>query len=121
VLAAGTPFDEVDPLLGDADLVLVTWATPGPHGARFMPFALRWLRTLRSHVPAARHDVAISVDGGVDLDTAAAFVAAGADMLVVESALCRAPDRAGTIAALKGVLPRRRRAPGGGAPHPLAS
>jgi ribulose-phosphate 3-epimerase len=106
-LAAGTPLDVLDGLLDDIDLVLVTLATPGLDGQRFMPSALRWIRTLRERISAEGCDVAISVDGGVGLDNAAELVEAGADTLVVESALCRATDRAATIAALKGAPPWR--------------
>jgi ribulose-phosphate 3-epimerase len=108
-VAAGTPLAQLDPLLAEVDLVLVTWATPGLDGARFMPAALRWIHGLRERISAAGHDVAISVDGGVDLANAGALVAAGADTLVVESALCRTTDRDATIAALKGLAPRRPR------------
>jgi ribulose-phosphate 3-epimerase len=108
-LAAGTSLDVLDGLLGDIDLVLVTWATPGFDGARFMPSALRWIRALRERISAEGCDVSISVDGGVDLDTAAELLEAGADTLVVESAMCRSTDRAATIAALKGSAPLRPR------------
>lgn len=118
-VAAGTQLADLDPLLDEVDLLLVTWAAPGLHGEPLMPLALRWIHALRAHACAARRPVAISVDGGVDLTNARALVEAGADTLVVESALCRATDRAGTIAALKGLGPRRPR-PVPRA-HPLAS
>lgn len=106
-LAAGTPLQILDGLLGDVDVVLVTWATPGLDGNRFMPSALRWIRSLRERISAEGRDVAISVDGGVDTETAAPLVAAGADTLVVESAVCGSTDRAATIAVLKGAPPWR--------------
>jgi ribulose-phosphate 3-epimerase len=108
-LAAGTPLDVLDGLLDEIDLVLVTRATPGLDGERFMPSALRWIRSVRERLSSRGCHVAISVDGGVDLDNAAELLDAGADTLVVESALCRSSDRATTIAALKGAAPWRAR------------
>jgi ribulose-phosphate 3-epimerase len=99
-LAAGTPLDVLDGLLGGVELVLVTGATRAD-GAPTSPFVLRWLRALRERLAAQGRTIAIEVDGGVDARNAAELVAAGADALVVESARCRSTDRAGTIAALK--------------------
>lgn len=108
-LAAGTPLEVLEGLLDEIDLVLVTRAAPGLDGERFMPSALRWIRTLRERISARGSHVAVSVDGGVDLDNAAELLDAGADTLVVETALCRSNDRAATIAALKGAAPWRAR------------
>lgn len=99
-LAAGTPLDVLDGLLGDVDLVLVTGAAR-PGGEPPSAFALRWIRALRGRLAAQGRTIAIEVDGGVDARNAAALVAAGADALVVESGRCRSTERAGTIAALK--------------------
>jgi len=119
-LAAGTPLEVLDGLLERIDLVLVTWATPGLDGNRYMPSALRWIRSLRERLAAGDHEVVISVDGGVDEETAVGLVEAGAGALVVESAVCRSTDSAATIAALKGAA--RWRSPGaGGAEHRLAA
>jgi ribulose-phosphate 3-epimerase len=99
-LAAGTPLDVLDGLLGEVDLVLVTGATR-PGGEPSAPSVLRWIRALRGRLAAQGRKIAIEVDGGVDARNAAELVAAGADALVVESARCRSADRAGTIAAVK--------------------
>jgi len=117
-LAAGTPLDVLDGLLGQLDLVLVTGATPGIAGERPVPSALRWIRALRERLSAEGRQIAISVDGGVDAANAAELIAAGADTLVVESAQCRPTGGAETIAAIKRAwreraAPQRRHPPAG--------
>ncbi len=106
-LNPATPLGVLDPVLEDIDQVLVMWASPGPEGQRFLPSVLRRIRALRERISAAGRDVAISVEGGVETGSAAELVGAGADTLVVGSALCRSTDRAATIAALKGAAPSR--------------
>jgi ribulose-phosphate 3-epimerase len=123
-LNPSTPLSVVDGLLADLDQVLFMWASPGFDGGRFLPSALPRIRALRERIAAAGSRAAISVEGGVEADIAAELLRAGADTLVVGAALCRSSDRAGTIAALKGMppaacavpaagrlLPRRERAP----------
>jgi ribulose-phosphate 3-epimerase len=102
-LNPSTPLSAVDDLLADIDQVLFMWASPGFDGGRFLPSALPRIRALRERIAASGHEVAISVEGGVEADTAAELLRAGADTLVVGAALCRSTDRAGTIAALKGI------------------
>lgn len=104
-LNPSTPLSALDGLLEDVDQVLFMWASPGFDGDRFLPSALPRIRALRERIAASGCEVAISVEGGVEADTAAELLRAGADTLVVGAALCRSTDRAGTIAALKG-MPR---------------
>jgi ribulose-phosphate 3-epimerase len=116
-LAAGSPLDVLDPLAGAIDEIVVTGVAGGRAADRVAAPVLRWLRALRGRLVARHGVVAVCVDGGVDAANAAELVAAGADALVVESAGCRAQDRADAVAALRRVLGApagsRRRGPGG--------
>lgn len=103
-IAAGTPLDALDGLIGEADLVLVTGATPGHPGARLAPSVVRWIRALRARVSAAGPDAAISVEGGVEAANAAELIASGADALVVESAGCHPGGGPETISLLRRAL-----------------
>lgn len=107
-LNPSTPLSLLLPVLDDLDLVMVTWVSPGLDGERFAPSALRKLRAVRELVDGCGHDVALSVDGGVDAGNAAELVEAGADTLVAGGALFGAEDYAAAVAALKGT---RRRGP----------
>ncbi len=102
-VAAGSPLDALDGLLDGVDVVLATGAAPAA-GDRLVQPTLRWIRALRERVSARHLDVALSVEGGIDAGNGAALVAAGADVLVVESAKCRASDRAANITALRRTL-----------------
>lgn len=79
------------------DLVLVMSVEPGFGGQQFDPVALDKLRELRQR---AGPNVLLEVDGGVNDETIAACADAGADLLVVGSAIFRHSDYAARIATL---------------------
>ncbi|MCD4728346.1 MAG: ribulose-phosphate 3-epimerase [Pirellulales bacterium] len=79
-----TPVDSLEGCLDLCDLVLVMSVMPGFGGQEFDPAAPAKLRRLRE---LAGPDVLLSIDGGVNRDTAGICVEAGADMLVIGSAL----------------------------------
>jgi ribulose-phosphate 3-epimerase len=79
-----TSVTELEPFLDLCDLVLVMSVNPGFGGQQFQPVALEKLRWLRERVGS---DVLLSVDGGVNPETISDCAQAGADLLVVGSAL----------------------------------
>jgi ribulose-phosphate 3-epimerase len=79
-----TPLAAIEGCLDLCDLVLVMSVMPGFGGQSFEPVALEKLRRLRTLVAPG---VLLSVDGGVNLDTAGSCADAGADVLVTGSAL----------------------------------
>ncbi|MBU1074046.1 ribulose-phosphate 3-epimerase [bacterium] len=96
------PIESVQPYLGTVDLVLVMSVPPGFGGQSFDVAALDKMRRLVAWRDASRLDFAISVDGGVNDETAPGCRDAGADILVSGSHLFAAPDRAGAISRLRG-------------------
>ena len=72
-----------------ADLALCMSIHPGYSGQDFMPEALARIRELRTRVP---DDVFVQVDGGVKHENVAAVHEAGADLLVVGSAIFERED-----------------------------
>ncbi len=86
------------PYLDMIDLVLVMTVEPGFGGQKFMADMLPKIRELRKLKP----DMDISVDGGIDADTAPLAVEAGANILVSGSYLFRQEDMSGAIMRLKG-------------------
>lgn len=84
--------DEVFPYLPLCDTVLVMSVEPGFGGQEFLPGTLRKLRTLKEEISRRGLDVSLEVDGGINETTAPPAVAAGADILVVGSALVKAAD-----------------------------
>ena len=78
-----TPLSAVTPHLDDCDLVLPMSVNAGFGGQKFNPVALEKLRALRELKP----ELLLEVDGGVNPDTIADCVNAGAQLLVVGSAI----------------------------------
>lgn len=96
-LNPATAVDQVLDLLPLCDLVLVMSVEPGFGGQKFMPVALEKLRRLRD---AVGKGTVLSVDGGIGPANAAAVHEAGADLLVVGSAIFDQPDYGRAIAEL---------------------
>ncbi|SIO59091.1 ribulose-5-phosphate 3-epimerase [Singulisphaera sp. GP187] len=80
-----TPVSAIEPFLDELDAVLVMSVMPGFGGQAFEPSVLEKVRTLR----AARPELPISIDGGINPTTAAEAVAAGVTQLVAGSAVFR--------------------------------
>ena len=97
-----TDVDLLRPHLPKLDLVLVMSVQPGFGGQSFREGALDKLRRLRDRREAEGLDFALSIDGGVNADTAPRCRDAGADILVSGSHLFGAPDRASAIRRLRG-------------------
>lgn len=85
-LNPATPVDIVDYLLPDLDLVLVMTVNPGFGGQRFIPAQLEKIRDLRRRIDKIGRPIDLEVDGGINADTAAQAIAAGADVLVAGTA-----------------------------------
>ena len=102
-LNPGTPWQVVEPLLDQLDLILVMSVNPGFGGQKFIASQLEKIATLRGLIDGAGLDIALEVDGGVNADTIADVVAAGATALVAGTAAFQnGPDHyARNIATLK--------------------
>ncbi len=98
-----TPVEEIYPLLDRCDMILIMTVEPGFGGQAFIPYTLEKIKALREELSRrGLSDIAIEVDGGINPETAKQAVEAGADILVAGSAVFRASDMAGAIAALRG-------------------
>jgi ribulose-phosphate 3-epimerase len=97
-LNPGTPLAALEPVLDEVDLVLLMSVDPGFGGQRYLPAVAGRLRTVRGWLDARGSGARLQVDGGIDVASAPAAVAAGADFLVAGSAVFGAAD--GPSAAL---------------------
>ena len=79
--------EEIFDLLPLCDMVLVMSVEPGFGGQKFMPQALEKLSKLRAEIKRQGLDIDLEVDGGINGETAADAVKAGADVLVAGSYL----------------------------------
>jgi len=101
VLNPETSVDAVLPYLGEIDLLLFMSVHPGWGGQAFIPEVLDKLSVARRAIDAAGSSVEIEIDGGINVDTAPAAAAAGADILVAGSAVFHAPDPAAAARAIR--------------------
>ena len=92
-----TPVSAIEESLDLCDLVLVMSVTPGFGGQKFDPRALEKLKELKGKVAQG---VLLEVDGGVNQETIGECSEAGADLLVVGSAIFRGSDCQTNIDAL---------------------
>ena len=101
-LNPATPAEHLKYVLEDLDLILVMTVNPGFGGQKFLQPVVPKIKALRQMMAqAGLHDVRISVDGGINPQTAKIVVEAGADVLVAGNALYGAPDMSKAIAELR--------------------
>lgn len=99
-LNPATPVAMLTDIIADVDMVLLMSVNPGFGGQKFIRNTLRKTRELRALIEATGSRAEIQIDGGVNLETGAECVAAGADVLVVGSAAFKADDRVAYMNAL---------------------
>ena len=92
---AEAAFEALD--AGLADEALLMSVHPGFGGQRYLAFVEEKLTALRRHAP----EIDLSVDGGIDGESAATAAAAGANLFVAGSYLYRQDDMRAAIDALR--------------------
>lgn len=97
----GTPVCMLKDIINDVYMVLLMSVNPGFGGQKFIEHSIEKVRELRELITLSGSDALIEVDGGVNLETGARLVAAGADVLVAGSAVFAAPDQEEAIRSLK--------------------
>jgi ribulose-phosphate 3-epimerase len=102
----GTPVEPLFEYLSEFDMILIMTVEPGFGGQAFIESTLPKFRALRAAATAAGSEVWIEADGGVSRATIERVVDAGADMLVVGSAVYGTDDRGAEIAALRAMSTR---------------
>lgn len=98
-----TMLESVYPILPEISQVLLMSVFPGFGGQKFIPETLFRIETLKREIERQKLSVPVAVDGGVNPETAPAVRDAGADILIVGSALFRSSDYATVVRAVKGV------------------
>lgn len=94
----GTPIDSIFSYLGQVDFVqLMGIAVIGEQGDPFDERVLDKVRALREQAS----ELIISIDGGISLDTAPELIVAGANRLIIGSAIFNSEDIDATIKEFK--------------------
>ncbi|MGD6833266.1 ribulose-phosphate 3-epimerase [Sutcliffiella halmapala] len=102
VINPATPVESIVPILNDVDLVLLMTVNPGFGGQAFIKDVLKKISHVRSLITERGLSVEVEVDGGVNPETAALCVEAGADVLVAGSAIYQQTDRKKAISSIRG-------------------
>ena len=96
--------ESVVPILNELDLVLVMSVRPGFSGQEFIPEMLAKVKALATHRKKNKLHFRIAVDGGINEDNIVDVIKAGADDLVVSSAISKAKDPLKELKNLKKLL-----------------
>lgn len=96
-----TPVALLKDIICDVYMVLVMSVNPGFGGQKFIEHSVDKVRELRELIRERGSQALIEVDGGVNRETGARLVAAGADALVAGSAVFSAPNQEEAISVLK--------------------
>ena len=83
----GTSLHSLDEILPLADYVLIMTVNPGFGGQEFIPSTLKKIRRLRESVVCNGYRTRIEVDGGIDSDNLRDVLEAGAEIVVMGSAV----------------------------------
>lgn len=97
----GTPVESIYDALEVADLALVMTVNPGWGGQKFIPSCLKKIETLRNEIERRGLSTIIEVDGGINHDTGAQCVRAGARALVAGSYILGHRNRTEAIEGLR--------------------
>lgn len=97
----GTDASEITDFLPNLDLILIMTVEPGFGGQRFMSDMLGKIKAVKDMRDRVSPACEIEVDGGINPDNAKLVIEAGADILVVGSALFGAKDMPSVMNSLK--------------------
>ncbi|MCG8480571.1 MAG: ribulose-phosphate 3-epimerase [Spirochaetales bacterium] len=104
-IVPSTPLVMIEELAGDVDLVLVMTVNPGFGGQRLIPQTLDKVGRLAARRRDRGENFLISVDGGINADTAPQARGAGANVLISGSAFFDSQDPRSYLSMLKGTGP----------------
>jgi ribulose-phosphate 3-epimerase len=96
-----TPAGALTEVLPLAALVLVMTVNPGFGGQKLIPECLDKVRALRAMRKERGHSFLISVDGGMNTQTAPLAREAGADVIIAGSAFFTAADKASFVRSIR--------------------
>lgn len=100
-ISPNTNLDEIKPYLNKIHMVLVMTVIPGKGGQKLIPETLEKVKELKEYIYQNDIDIDIEVDGGINDQTAAQAIDAGANILVVGNYLITSENIAEAVQKLK--------------------
>jgi len=91
------------PYFPELDILLILGVFPGFGGQPMQMGTVEKIAQAHQEIQAQGLNLPVAVDGGVNLKTAPALVEAGADILIVGTAIFQAPDIRDAVRELKGI------------------
>jgi ribulose-phosphate 3-epimerase len=104
VLNPSTPPEHIEYVLEEVDMVLIMTVNPGFGGQEFISAMIPKVIRLRKAIDRLDKNIAIEVDGGVNLNTIKTLAQAGADIFVSGSAIFETADYQATIATMRDLI-----------------
>ena len=101
VLNPGTPVSVLEDVIIDADMVLLMSVNPGFGGQKFIENTVKKTASLKELILKKNTNTLIEIDGGVNLETGARLVQAGADALVAGSFVFNSSNPKDIVSQLK--------------------
>ncbi len=96
-----TPIAVLEDVIQDIDVVLIMSVNPGFGGQSFIENTYKKVIQLKDMIEKSGSKALIEIDGGVNLETGAKLLAAGADVLVAGSFVFKSDNPTETIKKLK--------------------
>lgn len=93
--------EEASRFFRDVDLILILGAYPGFGGQSMQPGTFARISAARRLADQLDHHLVIAVDGGVKPENAPQLVNAGADLLIMGTALFQSSDMAATVRGIR--------------------
>ena len=100
-LSPDDALDDVSRFFPEIDLLLLLGVYPGFGGQSLQPSTCEKIETARKIIDPMDHRPSIAVDGGVKLENAPALVQAGADILIMGTALFQSMNMTETVQSIR--------------------
>jgi ribulose-phosphate 3-epimerase len=108
----GTSLSSLEEILSLADYVLIMTVNPGFGGQNFIPSSLDKIRKLRKIIESNEYHARIEIDGGIGPENLKDVISAGAEIIVMGSAIFDArKDASKAVREIRGIAERQMRSP----------
>lgn len=98
-----TPLSIIEPVLTEADMILIMSVNPGFSGQKFIEGSTEKVQQLRKILDDCKSQAYIQVDGGINGDIAKELVKAGANVIVCGNYIFKAEDPIDVIRQLRDI------------------
>jgi ribulose-phosphate 3-epimerase len=95
------PVTCLEKIIKQVDMVLVMSVSPGFPGQEFIPETFQKISQVRKLIDIQKRSISLAVDGGIKISNIAEVANAGADILVIGSAIFNNGDYAKTVKVMR--------------------